>query len=102
MQTKCLVKPSWAASTVLKHNGSDFTQGGQQSIAGTDVPLLNVGDVDVEVCLVHGVRLISLDLQKGQDLVSWKRKRNVFGSSRTVQAKGSGRLGFNSSKRNRL
>lgn len=102
MQTKCLVKPSWAASTVLKHSRSDFTQGGQQSIAGTDVPLLNVGDVDVEVCLVHGVRLISLDLQKGQDLVSWKRKRNVFGSSSTVQAKGSGRLGFNSSKRNRV
>lgn len=75
---------------MLKNNRSDFTQGGQQSITGTDVPFLNVGDVDVEVRLVHGVRLISLDLQKGQDLVSWKRKRNVSGSSRIVQAKGSG------------
>lgn len=61
-------------------NRCDITQGGQQCVTGTDVPFLNVGDVDVEVCLVHGVRLIGLDLQKGQDLVSWKGNRNVLGS----------------------
>lgn len=75
--TKCLVESSSEVTTVLKHDSSVITQWSQQGVTSTDVPFLNVGGVDVEVCLVHGVRLIGLDLQEGQDLVSWQRETSV-------------------------
>lgn len=61
-----------------KWNICCITQCIQQCCTSADVPLLNEGDMDVNVCLVYGARFTWRSLQKWQNLISWEKMTSFW------------------------